>query len=185
MGNKTIWTKKMDSFLVENFNKLTLLQLEEKLKLPRTAVRIRISHFGLRKNLKYYWNDEQIQYVKDNFRNIGNMELVQNLQKLYPNDESWSLIKLQGLFKSLKLKRTPEESKKIFKRNLDLNIKKTKVINLTDDYIAYLITKNKSNLSKEDVLNNKPLLEFKRKQLILGRLIKKHQNNDTTNIHRT
>ena len=64
-----------------------------------------------------YWTEEQITFLKENYKTIGDKELAIIFNKKWKKEKTWSWKHIEKKRVYLQLKRTPEELKKIKERN--------------------------------------------------------------------
>lgn len=116
-GKKYVWSKKEISFLKRNFYKLNNTQLAGKLNLSLTIVRTKCYELGLKRIELERWTDEQVKYLIDNYKEIGDVELAEIFDLVYPKNKGWTLKHIEKKRNYLGLKRTEEELVKIKERN--------------------------------------------------------------------
>ena len=111
--NAIEWTPPMLGFLNDNFNTKTNKLLAEELGLKVTAVRHKCYELGLYKMRLEYWNAEQIQFLKDNYKTIGDTQIAEIFNKKYSKKKGWTKKHIEKKRRYLKLKRTSQELKAI------------------------------------------------------------------------
>ena len=117
--NKISLTKKEEKFLRDNYQNLTNQQLADYLGLKLTRTRTLLYSLGLKRMNLQYWTDEQIEFLKNNYKKIGDAEIAEIFAEKYPKDKGWSKKHIEKKRRYLNLKRTPEQIEKIKKRNLE------------------------------------------------------------------
>lgn len=116
-GKKYDWSKKEINFLKRNFYKLSNKQLAKELNLSNTMLRTKCYELGLKRMDLEYWTDEQVKYLIENYKKIGDVEIAEIFDLVYPKNKSWTKKHIEKKRKYLKLKRTIEELVNIRERN--------------------------------------------------------------------
>jgi hypothetical protein len=119
-ANKVHFTKKMDEFLKKNFENMTNQELANKLGLKLTVTRNRLYALGLKRMKLQYWTAEQVQFLKDNYKTIGDTELAEIFAKKWEKEKGWTKKHIEKKRRYLKLKRSKTHLKDIFIRNVQL-----------------------------------------------------------------
>lgn len=176
-GVKTIWTIEMDNFLIENYSKFTNHQLATKLGLTLTVIRNRLAEFGIKRMEMEYWSREQIEFLKTNYRSMGDVEIAGHFQKVFNKKKLWTKQQIRKKRCYLNLHRTPSEIQFIKHKNSSpggnqytIN-KNSATLSLPDKYIASLIAWRNKEFQKE-ILKYPEIIELKRSQLKLIKEIK-------------
>lgn len=115
--NKIDWTPERIYFLQKNFYQLTNKQLADQLGLKLTSVRTKCYELGLRRMDLEYWTDEQIEFLKDKYKEIGDSELAELFNCFWEKKKGWTKKHIEKKRRYLNLKRTTEENQKIKVRN--------------------------------------------------------------------
>lgn len=89
-GVKIDWSEEMILFIHESFGKLTARQMAEHLKISIAAVREKYRELGYSAMIMEYWTEEQVLFLKENFRTIGDVELAMIYQKKWPKKKLWT-----------------------------------------------------------------------------------------------
>lgn len=178
-GVKVIWQTEMDRFLIENYASSTNAQLADKLGLTLTITRNRLSFLGIKRFEQEYFTPQQLQYLIENYKTMGNQRIANNLQVLHPKIKPWTknhVIKKMGY---LGLKRTKQEYDNICSSEssvggLRFTIKEnSSSLNMHPRWIAQRIAWRNKDLENE-VLRHPELLEAKKQQLLINRKLKEH-----------
>lgn len=111
--NAIIWSDDMISFLKENFNKKTNQQLADSLGLKLTVVRIKCYELGLKRMELEHWIEPQIDFLKQNYKSIGDTEIAEIFNSKYPKNKTWTKKHIEKKRRYLGLKRDAEDLKKI------------------------------------------------------------------------
>src|SRR5690606_41007373 len=75
--NKIILLPEEKKFLKENYQSMTNRQLADALELSLTKTRHFLYEMGLKRMEMEYWTDEQIDFLKKNYKTIGDTELAE------------------------------------------------------------------------------------------------------------
>ena len=113
IGVKHIWTQDEKQFLKDNFNDYTNPQLAKMLGLTLTVTRNKLYELGLKKMKLQYWTEEQIKFLIDNYKKIGDTELSEIFSSKWEKEKGWSKKHIEKKRRYLHLKRTPEQIKQI------------------------------------------------------------------------
>lgn len=103
--NKITLTEAQTNFLKENWQTMTNKQLAAALGLNLTRTRTELYNLGLKRMELEYWTDQQIKYLRENFRRIGDKELAEIFNTKYPKQKSWKSHHIQKKMSYLGLKR--------------------------------------------------------------------------------
>lgn len=112
-------TEDQKKFVMENYATMTNKELADHLGWKVWNLRPKIYELGLYRMELEYWTEEQIAYLRANYREIGDKELATNMQVLWPKNKGWHKKHIEKKRRYLKIKRSKEELKSIFERNLD------------------------------------------------------------------
>jgi len=118
IGVKTNWTDDMITYLIENYEIKTNKELAGALGLTLTVTRTKLYQLGLKRIVLEYWTPEQIQFLKDNYKNIGDVELAEIFEKKWKKNKKWTKCHIDKKRNYLNLKRTNEALRQIHKRNV-------------------------------------------------------------------
>ncbi|WP_160316006.1 HNH endonuclease signature motif containing protein [Chryseobacterium sp. Hurlbut01] len=111
--NAIEWSPEMIAFIKGNFKTKTNKKLAQELGLKVTAVREKCYELGLYKLRMEYWNEEQIQFLKDNYKKIGDTEIAEIFNKKYKKNKGWTKKHIEKKRRYLNLKRSMAEIKSI------------------------------------------------------------------------
>jgi hypothetical protein len=184
--NETRWTPAMISFLKENFFSLTNQQLADALRLTLTVTRNKSSELGLKRIIMEYWTDDQVSYLVANYQTMGDVEIAEHFENVWPKKKRWIKQHICKKRKYLKLQRTENEVAKIRTKNSSLGgnaytiDKNSSSLNMHPVWIAQRIAWRNKPLQKE-LLNYPEIIEAKKNLIILSRLIKQNKNGKTKN----
>lgn len=179
---KITWSKKEIKFLRDNFKTMTSYQLAAALQKKRTIVRNKYRELGLAKVKLEMWPREAVKFMKRNYKKVGDVEIAETLQKLYPKKKGWHKDHIAKKRMHLKLNRTKKQIEKILEKHhlpggkMFTILKNSASANLTDGWIANLITWRNKPLSLEIIKNSPQLIVLKRSQILLNREIKTAQH---------
>lgn len=178
LWNKTEWTSEMIDFLKSKFFHSTNKQIAEALGLKLTVVRNKAAEIGLKRIEMEYWTDEQLIFLHANYRTMGDVEIAENLQQLFPKKKPWTKQHICKKRKYLELRRTKEQIDAIRTRNSSeggnaytIN-RNSSSINMHDSWIAGRLGWRNKKLADHIKKNHPELIELKRAELKLRRTIK-------------
>jgi hypothetical protein len=180
-GIKIVWTKKMITFLEENYKTKTNQELADALNLKITATRKKLYTLGLRKMQLEYWSPEMIDFLKKSYKVLGDVEIMDYFKKAHPKTKGWKRGSIWKKRKQMGLKRTPEEKAVIVKRHLSIGgrcftiLKVSGSLNLKPAWIATIIAPKNRPLQKE-LLKHPDIIEAAKNLLLLKRMIKQKSN---------
>jgi hypothetical protein len=163
----------IERFILDNFCLKSNKEIAQELSIPLHQVRLKAYKLGLKRINLDYWTNEQIDFLKDNFENIGDTEIAEIFQQKFPKSKVWTRKHIDKKRNYLNLHRTPEQIALIKKRNIDAGMY-INIDRLSDNYIAYRCSKKDKELRKE-LLKNKELLEVKRLTIKLKKICQKSQ----------
>ncbi|KAA2218280.1 hypothetical protein [Maribacter flavus] len=115
---KYIWETKDIVFLKMNYKQMTNQELADALGIKMNRCRKKIYELGLQRYRMEYWTKEQVQFLLDNFKELGGVELAEILQENNPKKKGWHKNHINKKMAQLGLKRTPEDYQKIIERNI-------------------------------------------------------------------
>ena len=179
-AGQTVWTEEMIQFTKDNFYKITNQELANALGLRLTVVRNMTRRLGLQHYALEYWTDEQAAFVKANYRTMGDTIIAEKLQELYPREKKWTRKHVHKKRLYMDLHRTRKELQVIVSEHSQPGgrshtIKQNSAsTNLPDKYVANFITRDPE--LKEELLKHPDLLDLKRQQIRLSRVIKEVNN---------
>jgi hypothetical protein len=116
-GVKFDWQPSDVVFIKDNFNTMTNQQLADYLCVTLTLLRCKMYEMGIKRLELEYWTPEMITYLKRNYRKLGDTEIAERFQKLYPKNKPWTKKHIEKKRRYLNLKRTENELSAINKRN--------------------------------------------------------------------
>lgn len=106
-----------EQFIRDNFHSMTNQQLADHLGLKLTKLRGFAYRMGLKRINLEYWTEEQIQFLKDNYKEIGDTELAEIFDVKWFKQKGWTKKHIEKKRRYLKLKRTKIQKEAIHKRN--------------------------------------------------------------------
>ncbi|WP_183560600.1 hypothetical protein [Mucilaginibacter sp. SP1R1] len=118
--NKINWTPEQLKYMVEQHSKMTNSQLADTIGLKVTSVRTKLYEMGFYKMRLEYWTDEQVEFLKANYKTLGDTELAEIFNQKWHKDKGWDKKHIEKKRRYLVLKRTIDEKKAIHQRNVDL-----------------------------------------------------------------
>jgi len=125
---KIIFSPKDYKFIQDNWLKMTNPELAAALGLKLTRLRNELHSMGLKRMEMEYWTTEQIEYLKQSFGDVGDVELAEFFQYTWPKGKLWTCKHIRKKRVYLDLHRTPEQIASIRRRNSETgrydNVKK-------------------------------------------------------------
>lgn len=115
--NKIILEPHEEQFIKDNFYKMTNQQLANHLGLKLTKLRQFAYTMGLKRMQLEYWTDQQIQFLKDHYKEFGDTELAEIFEVKWHKQKGWSKKHIEKKRRYLKLKRTIPQREAIHERN--------------------------------------------------------------------
>jgi len=109
----------IESFIRANYDKMTNKELAASLGVCLQTVRDKCYAMGLLRMKLEYWSDEQTQYLRDNYRQIGDSELAEIFNTRWVKQKTWTIKHIEKKRMYLKLKRTKDELSAIHDRNVE------------------------------------------------------------------
>lgn len=117
--NKINLTEADKQFILANFHSMTNRQLADALGYRLTWLRTKCYEMGLKRMELEYWTPEQVEYLANHYRFIGDTELAMNFSQKWHKAKGWSKKHIEKKRRYLKLKRTAEEKRLILLRNIE------------------------------------------------------------------
>jgi hypothetical protein len=116
-GN-VIWTEEAIEWLRQNFDKYTNPQLAAAMGERVTNLRTKLYKLGLYKQRLEYWTEEQHGFLVENYLRMGDTEIAERMNELFEKKKGWSKKHVEKRRRQQGLKRTDEDRKRIFERNI-------------------------------------------------------------------
>jgi hypothetical protein len=169
-------------FLQENYLKKTNDELAAELGLRKTVTRNKLRELGLKRMELEYWNEEQVQYLRDNYKTIGDVEIMEHFIQKYPKQKGWKRGAIMKKRSQMALLRTEEEKAAIVAKHVrpggrSYTIdKNSSSKNMHPSWVAAQIAWRDPLLKKEIIETRPDLIETFRGLIKLKRLIKEKKN---------
>ena len=96
---------------------MTNKELANALGLNLTKTRGFLYEMDLKRMELEYWTEEQIKYLLDNYKEIGDVELAEIFNSKWKKNKGWTKKHIEKKRRYLKLKRTQDERHQIYLRN--------------------------------------------------------------------
>lgn len=179
--NATRWTPAMITFLRENFFTLTNQQLADALGTRLTVLRNKTRELGLCRHEVDNWTEPQIAFLLANYPTMGDVEIKENLQLLYPRKKPWVRGHIHKKLKLLQLARTPEQIAAIVAKHVQPGGRSYTIdrnsssANMHDKWVVGRIAW-RDKATQEVLLKMPEVIELKRQEIILKRTIKEAKN---------
>lgn len=119
LGRKFIWTDTDIQFLKAYWPVMSNKELAQKLNIGITLVRMKCYELGLKRMELEYWTKKQINFLKKNYKTIGDTEMAELFNKKFPKKKNWTLKHVEKKRNYLHLHRTKKEIEAIKQRNVD------------------------------------------------------------------
>ena len=116
-GSKFNWLPSDIDFIKNNFHLAPSPKLAAQLGVSTTLFRTKAYELGLKKVEMEYWNPQMVSYLKRHYQKMGDVELAERFQKLYPKNKKWTKKHIEKKRRYLYLERTIEEQAAIKQRN--------------------------------------------------------------------
>lgn len=115
--NKISFTEEEKIFVRNNFKIYTNQQFANHFGLKLTTTRTLIYKLGLKKMELEYWTDEQVNFLKENYKKIGDVELAEIFNSKWTKNKGWTKKHIEKKRRYLGLKRTEKQKLEIVKNN--------------------------------------------------------------------
>ncbi len=119
LHGKILWPKSSEKFIRKNFETMSNRELADHFGMHIQTMRTKLYEMGLYRMRLQYWTEEQIRYLKKNYKKIGDKELSEIFTDKWPKEKGWTLKHIEKKRKYLNLKRSKIELKAIHQRNVD------------------------------------------------------------------
>lgn len=116
-NGKIVFSDSDIAFLKSNFKSMTNKEIASALGLKITRVRTKAYELGLKRMQLEYWTPVQVQFLKDNYKTIGDTELAEIFDVKWFKQKGWTKNHIEKKRRYLNLKRTKHQLKKIKLRN--------------------------------------------------------------------
>lgn len=116
---KIIFEDKDCQFLIDNYLSMTNKELASALGVKITSCRTKLYQLGLKRMEVEYWTKDQIQFLKDNYKEMGDVEIAALFNEVCPKNKPWSNKHIEKKRRYLKLKRTKAEIEDVRQRNIE------------------------------------------------------------------
>jgi len=117
-NSKIIFTPSERQFMIDNFNSMTNKQIADAIGVKLTRLRNELFSLGLKRIELVYWTEEQVSFLINNYKTIGDVELAEIFESTWPKNKTWTKKHIEKKRRYLSLKRTKEEIDSIFERNV-------------------------------------------------------------------
>lgn len=115
--NKIVLEPHEKQFIKDNFYKMTNSELANALGLRLTKLREFAYAMGLKRMELEYWTEQQVDFLRKNYKEIGDTELAEIFEVKWFKAKGWTKKHIEKKRRYLKLKRTKAQQKKIQERN--------------------------------------------------------------------
>lgn len=114
---KIVFSETDIQFIKDNFFKLNNDDLAAALGCKKTVVRTKGYELGLKRMEMEYWTAEQVTFLKENYKQIGDTEMAEIFENEWPKNKTWTKKHIEKKRRYLVLKRTAKDIESIFIRN--------------------------------------------------------------------
>ena len=118
--NKIVLEPHEEEFIKDNFFSMTNQELANALGLKLTKLRGFAYALGLKRMELEYWTETQVDFLKLNYKEIGDTELAEIFEIKWKKNKGWTKKHIEKKRRYLNLKRTTLEKKKIKHRNTQM-----------------------------------------------------------------
>lgn len=180
---KKVWTPSEEQFLKDNWQSKNSYQLSNELGVTRTLVRTKLYEMGLKKMEMEYWTPEQVLYLREHYKQMGDTEIANYFNETFPKKKVWSKKHIEKKRRYLNLKRTPAEIKAIIKNNCRAGgpnntiAKNSSSKNLHPKWVVQTIAWKNKELQQEILKHHPELVQQKTLLIKLRRKLKEISNN--------
>lgn len=112
-----MFSKKDIKFIRDNFQSMTNQQIADALGLKKTKVRMKAYELGLQRIKLEYWPVEAVDYLISNYKIMGNVEIVEYFNSMFPKSKGWTTSHIDKKLEQLHLKRNKRDWYSIIERN--------------------------------------------------------------------
>lgn len=185
--NATLWTAKMIRFLKKNYRSMTNRELASALNLNLTVTRNKLRELGLKRMDLEYWSDEQIKFLRDNYKKQGDVEMMEVFKTKWPKQKGWKRGAIWKKRKQMGLIRTIKEKKRIASINSSRGGRSFTIErnsssgNMHPRWVAQQIAWRDPALQNE-ILKHPELIEAGKGLIQLKRILKQKRKDATINI---
>ncbi|OJX55532.1 MAG: hypothetical protein BGO88_04780 [Flavobacterium sp. 38-13] len=105
-------------FIEKNYHSMSNKEIADHFGLKLQRMRELLYQNGFKRMQLEYWSVEQIEYLKENYKTKGDVELATIFESKWPKEKKWTLKHIEKKRNYLHLSRTPEEIHLIKERNV-------------------------------------------------------------------
>lgn len=117
--NKINWTPSMISFIHDWWPVMSNKELAAIINIHITTLRAKVYKMGYYRMRLDFWTPDQTEFLKANYKKIGDVELAEIFQNKFPKNKPWTIKHIEKKRKYLNLKRTEMQLFRIKLRNID------------------------------------------------------------------
>ncbi|MGM8362112.1 hypothetical protein ACSV4D_09380 [Flavobacterium sp. ARAG 55.4] len=114
---KVVFSDQDVQFIKDNFHKMTNDELAAALNCKKTIVRTKAYSLGLKRIEMEYWTPTQVLFLKENYQNIGDVELAEIFENEWPKNKPWTKKHIEKKRRYLGLKRSKTALQEVHLRN--------------------------------------------------------------------
>lgn len=117
VGRSYTLTPAGEKFIRDNWDEMDNTQLAEAVGVSLDKMRVFLHARKMYRMVLEYWTEEQVAFLKQNYKTVGDKELAIMFNLTWPKDKTWTWKHIEKKRMYLKLKRTKSQLQKIKKRN--------------------------------------------------------------------
>ena len=114
---KILFSDNEIQFIKDNFATMTNQQIADRLGLKKTRVRMKAYELGLQRMQLEYWPVDAVDFLKSNYKLMGNLEIVRYFTIHFPKTKGWTTSHIDKKLEQLALKRNKQDFYNITERN--------------------------------------------------------------------
>lgn len=116
---KITFTEEEKNYIRKNYRDTTSEKMARVLGKKRTLVRTKMYEMGLYRQRLEYWTEEQVDFLQNNYQEIGDVELAEIFQSKWHKKKGWTKSHIDKKRNQLGLHRTKEQLEAIYQRNME------------------------------------------------------------------
>lgn len=117
-GNLIVLSPEEIQYIKDNWETRTNPQLADDLGLRLTRLRYFLAEMGLKRIEMEYWTPEQVDFLKSNYKKMGDIELSEIFEAEWPKNKKWTEKHIRKKRCYLNLHRTEKQVEAVRRRNV-------------------------------------------------------------------
>lgn len=114
---KVEFSKDDIQFIKDNFQSMTNEEIALRLCVKKTILRMTAYSMGLQRMTLEYWPQGAVDYLVNNYKVMGNLEIAEHLNEHFPRNKKWCTHHIDKKIGYLKLQRSKKDLLNITERN--------------------------------------------------------------------